>query len=158
MAAVITFDYAAWIVAFPEFANIGEPLAQTYFNRAGFITPNSVLNPMNATEGLLAEALNLLTAHLAWISAPRDAAGQPTSSGAANTGIVGRISSASEGSVSVSTEWSGSGSPSEAWFLQSQYGATYWQLTAGFRTFRYVANPTIIPSVVYPYRRGVRFF
>ena len=63
-------------------------------------------------------------------NAPRDAAGIPAATGAPAPAIVGRISSASEGSVSVSSEYKDSGSPSEAFFTQTKYGAMFWQATA----------------------------
>ena len=42
-----------------------------------------------------------------------------------------------EGSVSVSAAMGAVGS-NAAWYLQTPYGATYWQLTAKYRRFRYV--------------------
>ncbi|EEZ74634.1 hypothetical protein NEILACOT_05350 [Neisseria lactamica ATCC 23970] len=56
---------------------------------------------------------------------------------AAQGGLVGRIASASEGSVSVSADMGAAGG-NAAWYLQTPYGATYWQLTAKYRRFRYV--------------------
>jgi hypothetical protein len=59
----------------------------------------------------------------------------------AATGVVGRIADASEGSVSVSAEWEAVGGPSQAGFLQTQWGAQFWALTAQFRTMRYIPSP-----------------
>lgn len=56
---------------------------------------------------------------------------------AAQGGLVGRISSATEGSVSVSADIGGS-SNNAAWFMQTPYGANYWQMTAKYRGFRYI--------------------
>ena len=56
-------------------------------------------------------------------------------------GLVGRISSASVGSVSVSTENAGA-TQSASWYQQTQYGSTYWAMTASFRTMRYVPGPS----------------
>lgn len=156
--AAVTFDYAAWIVRFPEFVGVNQALAQAYFDDAGFICWNDASNPMMATDGFLLRALNYLTAHIAWLNAPRDASGAIVSTGGGAPSIVGRISSASEGSVSVSTEWKGSGSPSEDWFLQTKYGTTYWLMTAGFRTMRYAAQPTIVAGPIVPYRIGRRYY
>ena len=52
-------------------------------------------------------------------------------------GLVGRISSASEGSVSVSAEMP-SNTASAAWYNQTPFGASYWQLTAKYRRVCYV--------------------
>ena len=88
----------------------------------------------------------MLTAHLAWLYAPRDANGNPASTGQIAPPLVGRISTASEGSVSVSTELTSSGSPSEAFFSQTKYGLSFWQATAQFRTARYAARPLVIDN------------
>jgi hypothetical protein len=50
---------------------------------------------------------------------------------------VGRISSAAQGSVSVSYDFIG-GSAGGAWWNQTQYGAEVWAVTAKYRTFRWV--------------------
>ncbi|EKT3011237.1 DUF4054 domain-containing protein, partial [Salmonella enterica] len=72
------------------------------------------------------------------------------------SGLVGRITSASEGSVSVSVDNSGSNDASW-WYLQTPYGAAYWQATAPYRSMQY--HPGGSPSR-YPghyYRRGRRW-
>lgn len=139
---VVTFVYADWAAAFPPFQNIGAPLAQQFFNQATFICANDACNELNSVTGMLQQALWLLTAHIAWLQAPRDANGQPSSSGTVSP-IVGRVSQASEGSVSVSTDMgdANAGSPSQAWFMQTQWGSTYWTMTMGIRTARYVPAP-----------------
>lgn len=57
----------------------------------------------------------------------------------AQGGLVGRISSATEGSVSVSADMGGI-SGKAAWFTQTPWGANYWQMTAKYRAFRYVTG------------------
>lgn len=141
----VTFNFAAWVAAYPEFVNADPVQAQFWFDSATDVFANDTCNP--AWTGDTPRFTRLfwtLTAHIGWLSAPRDANGQPAASGQPASPIVGRISSASEGSVSVSAEWNGSGSPSEAWFLQTKYGAQFWQATAQFRTARYVAQPTYV--------------
>ncbi len=72
--------------------------------------------------------LGLLTAHIATLFAPLNGVPSPT--------FVNRISSASEGSVSVSYDI-----PTVAgaeWFTLTKYGWMYWQATAVYRTFRYI--------------------
>lgn len=150
MSNPVVFDYGVWVARYPEFSAVSQPLAKAFFEDAGDFFANS-----GWTAGLpqAARLLNMLTAHLAWLYAPRDAAGNPSSTGTMPAPLVGRISTASEGSVSVSTELTGSGSPSEAWFTQTRYGFQFWAATAQFRTARYVPKPTIVPSGVFPYRR-----
>ncbi len=155
----IIFDYAAWVARYPEFAAISPELAQAYFDEAGDYCPNATCNPAfqaivyNGTTPvpLLGRLLNMLTAHIAWLSAPRDANGNPSSTGQVSSPLVGRINSAAEGSVNVAIELNSSGSPSEAWFTQTKYGFAYWQATAQFRTAIYMANPTIVVDSIFPY-------
>lgn len=132
------------MVRYPEFRLVEERLAALYFADAGDYCANDACNPVNQVEGQLERLLGLLTAHIAWLNAPRDAQGNPSSDGSQPaSSLVGRISSASEGSVSVSVE--NSAEPGTAqWYMQTRYGADYWARTAAYRTARYVANPTLL--------------
>lgn len=150
MAAAIVFDYAVWVAMFPEFASVSQPMAQGYFNRACNLFQNNTCNPAFGA-GNMSSLFDLLTAHIVWLNAPRDGAGNPASTGQPASPLVGRMASAAEGSVSVGVEWSGTGSPSEAWFTQTKYGAEFWQATAQYRTARYMARPTVVVDGVFPY-------
>jgi hypothetical protein len=78
--------------------------------------------------------LYLLTAHIAAIFS----GGQ---GGSAN-GLVGRINSATEGSVTVAADMPSS--PDAAWFNQTPYGAAFWQGTLRWRTARYAPPPPYV--------------
>lgn len=149
----ITYSYDTWVANFPEFAACSSAQGQAWFNRSGLYFANDICNPAYPVIGatLFEQLIYMLTSHIAWISAPRDSSGNPASSGKPPPSIVGRISSASEGSVNVSTEWKDSGSPSEAWYIQTPYGAEFWAATAQFRTMRYAARPTIVAGTVFPF-------
>lgn len=149
----VTFDPVEFKASFPVFAGCTDGQLATFFRIAGLYCWNSTQNPAFAS-GNLALLLDLATAHVAWLNAPRDVQGNPSAAGSPPSPIVGRINTASEGSVSVGAEWNGSGSPSEAWWLQSQYGAMWWQATAQYRTARYLANPTIVAGVPGPLAAG----
>lgn len=153
----VTFNFATWIAQFPAFAALSQPLAQSYFDRATFLCDNSTRNPLFPVTNMLQTALYLLTAHIAWLNAPRDANGNPAATGADPSAIVGRINSATQGSVSVQADMgeANAGSPSQAWYMQTRYGAEYWAMTAVTRTARYLANPTFVPSGIFTGRRGV---
>lgn len=155
MGAIATFDYAVWVAMFPEFAACTPAQGQAWWNTAQLFFANDGTGPVQSPTDQQTY-LNWLTAHVAWLRAPRDPAGNPAAAGAPPPATVGRISNASEGSVSVAVEWPASGNPSEAWYVQTQYGATFWQLTAGFRTFRYSARPTPWPAPGrgWPWRGG----
>lgn len=130
MTAVV-FDPAAFKARYPEFAAVGDPLLQACFGEAGIYLSNTDNSPVqNVTRR--AVLLNMLTAHIAALGGALSSDGQPRP--------VGRVSSATEGSVSASMEYLAPGSA--AWFAQTQYGAAFWQATTSLRGFRYIAQPT----------------
>lgn len=58
--------------------------------------------------------------------------------------VVGRVSSASQGSVSVSLD-NGQTTLSDKWYQQTPYGSKYWALTAKYRSFLYIATNVAMP-------------
>lgn len=133
MGFVTTFDYAAWTGQYPTFAKVSQAAAAGFFALSTIYWRNDGSSPAR-TQVLQDQLLYMLTAHIAWLQSPRDAGGTPDSTGTQLApSIVGRISSASEGSVSVSTE--NSYAPGSAqWFQQTQWGSLYWQATLPFRS------------------------
>ena len=132
--AVAVFNYAQWAALFPELAgSVSEPLATSFFAIAGLLFDNSDCSPVDDLTARLA-MLNYVTAHLASLAGYPLAPGQtvPTP-----REMVGRVSSATEGTVSVTSDY-GAMRENQAWWLQTQYGATFWQLTRWLRTMRYV--------------------
>jgi len=132
MGVIVTFDYANWAALFPQFSNLTEqqvetvilPLAEQYCRNDG---GGPVCDPNVQTQ-----LINLMVAHVSQLLF--GSMTQPLSP------LVGRISTASEGSVSVGVEFPTT--PSSAWYLQTQYGAMYWQLVLPFRLGRYVPKIT----------------
>lgn len=141
---VVVFDYAAWEARYPEFVNVSQGYAQLCFNEATLYCANVlriVCDPC-----VLATLLNMLTAHIVKLYSPQ-VNGQPsTASGAtANPGAVGRVSSATEGSVSVSLDLPNQ-PQAAAWYQQTQYGASFFSATAPYRTARYVPGNPMRPA------------
>ncbi|CAN7375008.1 DUF4054 domain-containing protein [Bradyrhizobium sp. LjRoot220] len=135
MGVIVSFDYATWI-ANPLYAGfvttVDAPAAQGYFDIATTIHRNDGGGPVcDATQQL--NLLNMLVGHLAGLFAP-------PSPGVAPSGVVGRISSATQGSVSVQAAYSNNVTEQMAWFIQTKWGALYWTATAPFRTMRYIPN------------------
>lgn len=129
MGTIAVFNYGTWITRYPEFSNILEPQATVLFNEATIYLRNDGGGPVD-NPNIQLSALNALTAHIAMLSV--GTAANPLTQPAP----VGRISSAGEGSVSVSFEMK---SPEAlAWFMQTQYGAAAVQMLAPYRTGRYV--------------------
>jgi hypothetical protein len=138
---VVTFSFADWSSMYPELAaSVTQSQAQMYFYQAQLYcdnTPTSVIT--DTSQGGEREILlNMMTAHVAALNASLN--GQPSSP------LVGRISNASQGSVSVATQMDMSPGSAQ-WYNQTKYGAAYWAATAKYRTMRYVPGPQ-------PFRRG----
>lgn len=132
MPAVV-FDPAAFKVRYPEFAAVADPTLAACFDEAGLYLSNSDNSPVqNLTRR--ATLLNMLTAHVAYIGGLLSADGMPRP--------VGRVSQASEGSVSAAFEGVPPTPGSGAWFQGSQYGAAFWQATSSLRGMRYIPCPT----------------
>lgn len=123
---VAVFSYNAWAARFPELAgSVSEQLADLLFSEANLLLDNTDCSPVQDCGQRLV-LLNLIVAHLA-----------ATSPGAAgSSGLVGRVSSATEGSVSVSTDY-GAVRNSQAYWVQTGYGAQFWQMMARYRTMHY---------------------
>lgn len=129
---VAVFDPVAWGERYPELAvRVGAGLATLYFNEACTHLDNSDASPV-ADPVLRLTILNAVTAHIAALNAP-------TADGEPSPELVGRITSGSMGSVSVSAEMAPATAGS-AWWMQTKYGAAAWQMLAPYRTFRYVAG------------------
>lgn len=131
MGAVATFNYNAWVARYPEFITIPEPLVELYFGEAGLYLNNAGAGPVQDTAVQQA-LIYMVTAHIAKLNSPKTAS---ASDGSAD--LTGRVNSASEGSVSVSTEML-LPPGSAQWFAQTKYGLAFWQASARFRTMRYI--------------------
>ena len=126
----------AWSLLFPELASyVTQAQASGFFQTAGFFCDNSGSGQVvgGAPYYQLDTFLNYITAHLAKLYASPP--GTPPSP------LVGRISQATEGSVSVVSELVANPSDQMAFFMQTQYGLTYWTMSQQFRTGFYVPPP-----------------
>lgn len=143
--AIVVFDINAFRERYPEFDTVSDTLLNAYFVEATVYLDNTDCSPVTDVN-VRAVYLNMLVAHIAALNS--GVGGQKPS------GLVGRVASASEGSVSVSTG-EVPVSQSSWWYLQTPYGAAYWQATARYRVFKYVpgASPSFYPG--HYYRRPV---
>jgi hypothetical protein len=126
--AIAVFNYALWAARYPLLAaKVSEPLASAYFTEAGQLyCENSDTSPV-CDVAVRLTLLNMLVAHI----------GALETSKAAQQGLVGRISSVTEGGVTVAIDL-GSVPGTEAWYAQTQYGLAFWTATAPYRTMHYV--------------------
>lgn len=129
---VVTFNYAEWLVQYPEFGTVTQPQAQSYFNRGTLLCDNTPSSPITDLFQRTV-LLNMVTAHIAKLFA--SVGGQPPNS------LVGRINSATQGSVSVQAAYTEPTSDLQAFFNQTEYGAAFWAATTRYRTGFYVPPP-----------------
>ncbi len=127
--STVTFDLTAFLTRYPTFAGVASVLLSAYFAEATL-----VLDPTDASmivdPNQRALLLNLLTAHIASLE-------QGTGNGP--SGLVGRVTHATQGSTSVAADY-GKITQAESWYVQTPYGAKYWALTTPYRTLRYVSG------------------
>ncbi|EFM4663027.1 DUF4054 domain-containing protein [Escherichia coli] len=135
---VVIFDPSAFKLRYPEFSSVDDALLQQYFTQATIYLDNTDSSRVSdlAVRSML---LSMLVAHIACLYSGAN--------GQSPSGLVGRVDSASEGSVSVHADMPGV-TANSAWYMQTKYGADYWNATAPFRTFQYISGHS--PSN-YPY-------
>jgi Protein of unknown function (DUF4054) len=131
MGVIVQFNYAQWIARYPEFKQVSQATAQEYFGEATLYLRNDGTGPVRdaPTQSRL---LNMLTAHIAALNAP-------SADGEAAPPLVGRISNATEGSVSVQTQ-NDYPPGTVQWFQQTRYGSAFWAATVAYRSSYYLAN------------------
>lgn len=127
MGVIVAFDYNSFTARYPEFIPVPQMLVQAYWTEATIYCRNDGGGPIQdaASQGIL---LNMLTAHICKLNAAINGIESPQT--------VGRISNATEGSVSVGLAYEMPGTA--AWYAQTKYGAAYWAATAPYRTMRYL--------------------
>lgn len=141
---VAVFDYATWAQRYPAVALYTDaPLAEMLFVEAGLLCDNgdaSVIPCDPVTYQPRITYLGMVVAHIATLGRPESAGG---------SGLVGRIASATQGSVSVTADM-GAQPRSAVWWQQTQPGATFWAATQAYRSFLYMPRPQT--AQLYPRR------
>jgi hypothetical protein len=133
--AVVIFDPIAFRLRYPEFNAVSNMALNAYFNEATLYLSNSDCSPVQ-DHTRRAMLLNMLTAHVGFLGGALSTDGQARP--------VGRVSQATEGSVSATFEGVPPTPGTGAYFQQSQYGASFWQATASLRGMMYRPRPTNI--------------
>lgn len=132
----VVFQYSIWSALYPQFdGTVTETQAGFYWNLAGLYldnTPCSVVPVTNSAGApVRAPILGMITAQIAQLLSGSSL--QPLNP------LVGRVSGATEGSVSVQTELN---TPVEAaWYTLTTYGFMAWQSLAPYRTALYIPGP-----------------
>lgn len=126
--AIVVLDISKFRAMFPEFSNLTDAQLPFLFDQATDYLNNSeysLVIDVIKRERLL----YLLIAHLAYVRY-----GDANDNG--GSGMVGRLSSASEGSVSASSD-AGQIEFRYMWYTQSPHGMDYWQATKVYRMANY---------------------
>ena len=125
MGIAVSFDYAAWAIAYPQFtANASQAMV------TGPILTLAQQYCRNDGGGPVTDAT--MQTQLLWLMVAHVAALFFGQNGDTPSALVGRLSSASEGSVSVSSEFPQQ-PPAAAWYNQTVYGAAYWVMMKPYR-------------------------
>lgn len=135
----VAFNWAIWSSRYPQLVNaatnpVTEAMAGFYWDEAGLYLANCAGSLVWPT-GKRVLILGMITAHLAALVMRSANAADPTGS------VVGRMASATEGSVSTGLELETPGTA--AWWAQTSYGLNAWQALAPYRTAAYIAAPQI---------------
>lgn len=126
--AIVVLDITKFRDMFPEFSNVTASALQFLFDQATDYLNNTECSlVIDATKR--ERFLYLLMAHLAYVR-------YGDANGNGGSGLVGRLASASEGSVSVSSD-AGQVEFRYMWYTQSPYGMDYWQATKVYRMANY---------------------
>jgi hypothetical protein len=159
MGYVAPPNYASWVLRYPEFTGILAPIYELYFAEAGLFCRNDGSGPVT-TAAAQSVLMQMLTAHIAALYSQSQGDPNPGTAKNANT-PVGRITDATQGSVSVSLEWPSPADASamEKWLTQTKYGAEYWAATLVYRQARYCPGlfysvPGGGPRGLYPFFPG----
>jgi hypothetical protein len=127
--AIVVFVPADFKAAYPEFVAVSDARCTTMFTMAAqAILDNTDNSPVMVLD-YRTQLFWLLVAHLLVLFAVQaDGSERP----------VGRLGSATEGTVTASFEFDlPPGSAMAPWFNQTKYGALYWMMTAQFRSMKY---------------------
>jgi hypothetical protein len=135
MSTIFVFDPAEFRALYPNFDKYSDEQLEWFFE----MVENDVLDntessciPLKTRRKLF----YLLVAHMAELQGRINDG---------NTGLVGRISSATEGSVSISSDLNMGTGALEQWLKQTPYGNMYYSITAKYRTALYIAGQSPMP-------------
>lgn len=135
MSNIFVFDPVLFKQIYPQFNALSDELLEFFFEKAESTLLDNSENacvPLKERKYLF----YLLVAHMADLH-NRVAEG--------NGGLVGNITSASEGSVSIGVQTLQSTSALGQWLNQTPYGAEWWVLTARYRTGLYIIENLAMP-------------
>lgn len=123
MSNIFVFNPDEFKEIFPQFNKLTNKQLEWFFETAESLLDNSKSSCISLKERK--KLFFYLVAHLAELQGRIDDG---------NSSLVGRVSSASEGSVSISTEMPMGTGAQEQWLKQTPYGAQYYVLIRKYLT------------------------
>ncbi len=132
MSGVVIFDPEEFRDMFPVILATDAQLNMFFKMAEGFLsnTECSLVKDLEERKLMLYQ----LVAHIATMNSQVES----------GNSVVGRVASASEGSVSISLDYGTMGN-NERWYLQTPYGANYWQMTKRYRSMLYRLGKSPMP-------------
>lgn len=129
MSGIVELDLAEFRELYPNISANDTQLTMFWKIAEGFLdnTECSIVKDLEQRKILL----YLLVAHVAALNANVESGNLS----------VGRVASATEGTVSISLDYGTVGN-NERWYMQTPYGANYWQMTKKYRSFLYRLGKT----------------
>lgn len=132
MDGVVVFDPAEFRDLYPSVKGTDAQL-EMHFKFAVWLLGNNECSLVKDLD-MRKHFLYLLVAHMATLD-------QRTEEG---NSVVGRVSSATEGTVSIGLDY-GEMNDNARWYLQTPYGAKYWQMMKQFRSMLYLLGKAPMP-------------
>lgn len=135
MSNIFVFNPDEFKAVYPQFSKLTNEQLQFFFEMAeDDLIDNSETSciPLKTRKKLF----YLLVAHMAELQGRIDSG---------NSGLVGRVSSATEGSVSISSDMPMGSGALEQWLKQTPYGNMFYALTARYRGALWVAATRPMP-------------
>lgn len=133
MAQVVEFDVTEFRAIYPVFSSITDAQLQYFFTKATMRINNTVNACVPYDQRKI--YLYLLVAHMAELQ---------NGINAGNGNMVGNVSGATQGSTSVSIAVPPTNS-GNFWYMQTPYGAEFWDLTKKYRSALYVNTFQAMP-------------
>ena len=133
MAQVVEFDVSEFRAIYTTFSSITDAQLQYFFAKAEMRINNTTSSCIPYDQRKI--YLYLLVAHMAELQSRINAG---------NGNLVGNISSATQGSTSIGVAIPPISS-GNYWYMQTPYGAEYWDLTKKYRSALYVNGSRAMP-------------
>lgn len=133
MSEIVGFDVSEFRAIYTTFSSITDAQLQYFFAKAEMRINNTVNSCVPYDQRKV--FLYLLVAHMAELQSRINAG---------NGNLVGNISSATQGSTSIGVSIPPISS-GNYWYMQTPYGAEYWDLTKKYRSALYVNTAKPMP-------------